>query len=83
MRHARSDYDRIQDPTGAIPEDEPVFLLRAKDLASVSAVLAWADAAEEVGASPDMVKRAREWTAEMTRWRLANGAKIPDMPPDA
>lgn len=31
MRHARSDYSRIQDPSGLIPEDEPVFLLRAQD----------------------------------------------------
>lgn len=31
MKHARADYDRIQDPDGKIPEDEPVFLLRAQD----------------------------------------------------
>lgn len=31
MKHARADYDRIQDPAGLIPDDEPVFLLRAQD----------------------------------------------------
>lgn len=31
MKHARPDYDRIQDPAGLIPEDEPVFLFRAQD----------------------------------------------------
>jgi hypothetical protein len=31
MKHARDDYNRIQDPAGLIPEDEPVFLLRAQD----------------------------------------------------
>lgn len=31
MKHARADYDRIQDPSGKIPENEPVFLLRAQD----------------------------------------------------
>jgi len=31
MRHARVDYNRIQDPAGIIPEDEPVFLLRGQD----------------------------------------------------
>jgi hypothetical protein len=31
MRHARDDYNRIQDPAGLIPEDEPVFLLRGQD----------------------------------------------------
>lgn len=31
MKHARPDYDRIQDPAGLIPEDEPVMLFRAQD----------------------------------------------------
>jgi len=31
MKHARKDYDRIQDPAGLIPDDEPVFLFRAQD----------------------------------------------------
>lgn len=31
MIHAREDYNRIQDPKGLIPQDEPVFLLRGQD----------------------------------------------------
>jgi hypothetical protein len=31
MKHARPDYDRIQDPAGRIPADEPVLLFRAQD----------------------------------------------------
>ena len=31
MKHAREDYNRIQDPAGLIPADEPVFLLRGQD----------------------------------------------------
>ena len=31
MKHAREDYNRIQDPAGKIPENEPVFLLRGQD----------------------------------------------------
>jgi len=31
MKHAREDYNRIQDPENKIPEDEPVFLLRGQD----------------------------------------------------
>jgi hypothetical protein len=31
MKHARPDYNRIQDPAGLIPDDEPVFLFRAQD----------------------------------------------------
>ena len=32
MKHARSDYDRIQDPDGKIPANEPVFLIRGQDV---------------------------------------------------
>jgi len=31
MIHARADYNRIQDPAGLIPENEPVMLFRAQD----------------------------------------------------
>ena len=31
MKHAREDYNRIQDPAGLIPDDEPVMLFRAQD----------------------------------------------------
>lgn len=31
MLHARKDYMHIQDETGKVGENEPVFLLRAKD----------------------------------------------------
>lgn len=39
MRHARPDYDRIQDPAGKIPADEPVFLLRGQD--KWAAIVVW------------------------------------------
>ena len=46
MKHARPDYDRIQDPLpvseGGIPEDEPVFLLRAQDCIAARVVRIWA-----------------------------------------
>lgn len=42
MKHAREDYDRIQDPAGLIPVDEPVFLLRAQDPTAANAVRGWA-----------------------------------------
>lgn len=31
MIHARDDYNRIQDPAGRIPDNEPVMLFRAQD----------------------------------------------------
>lgn len=82
MKHARSDYDRIQDPDGKIGADEPVFLLRAQDICAPHAVKAWAAIAEENGASWAIVTRAREWAEEMKEWQRTPRSKIPDAPPE-
>jgi hypothetical protein len=43
MIHIRADYnDRIQDKDGLIPDYEPVFLIRAQDMAAYETVIAWA-----------------------------------------
>ena len=77
MRHAREDYDdRIIDTAGIIPPDEPVFLIRAQDLCGPHAVEAWANMAEQLGASPAMVQKARDHAGLMRRWRHR---KVPDM----
>lgn len=80
MRHARPDYDRIQDPAGLIPIDEPVFLIRGKDLAAPVAVRAWADEAERIGASADIVRAARAMADFMHSYQCNVEAKVPDMP---
>lgn len=41
MIHARNDYQRIQDPETKIPQDEPVFLLRAQDITSGPTLRHW------------------------------------------
>ena len=41
MKHARDDYNRIQDPAGLIPADEPVFLLRGQDKLAIKAMEAY------------------------------------------
>jgi hypothetical protein len=80
MKHARPDYDRIQDPAGVIPEDEPVFLLRAQDVLAPAVVRAWADSAEANGAEGHMVAAARHHARQMERWQGQHGFKVPDMP---
>lgn len=77
MLHAREDYNRIQDPEDLIPEDEPVFLLRAQDDIAARVVRYWADQAEEAGANPDIVARARAHAEKMEAWQTK---KVPDMP---
>ena len=83
MRHARADYNRIQDPENLIGEDEPVFLMRAHDLAAPDAVRAWAEIAAEVGSQPEVVERAYAWADVMEEWQADNDTKAADMPEDA
>jgi len=80
MKHARKDYDRFQDPEGKIPEDEPVFLLRAQDAVAPGVVEAWALAAHSVGADENIVQHAYEHAQLMRKWQAEHGSKVPDMP---
>lgn len=77
MKHARTDYNRIQDPLGLIEQDEPVFLIRAKDAVSGDAVRAWADLHDANGGDPAMSKAAREHAARMDAWRPKQKADAP------
>jgi len=79
MKHAREDYNRIQDPDGLIPEDEPVFLIRGQDRAAPGTVEAWAMLAELMGASPVIVKAARKQAWLMRDYQSSVKNKIPDM----
>jgi hypothetical protein len=80
MLHARPDYQHIQDPSGKIPEDEPVFLLRAQDKLAPYAIELWAEAAETEGADPWIVQVALRHAALMREWQKEHGSKVPDMP---
>ena len=80
MKHARSDYKQIQDPSGKIPKDEPVFLLRAQDSLAPDVVDIWADKLEILGGDPKMIKLAREQAKAMRKWQCDYGSKIPNLP---
>lgn len=79
MKHAREDYNRIQDPEGKIGEDEPVFLVRAKDMLAPIAVRAWAQACRNEG-NKVMGDIASEWANKMEDWQNLHGCKRPDLP---
>lgn len=94
MKHARTDYNRIQDPIpeelGGIPVQEPVFLLRGKDKFAPMALLAYADLVEAEGNHDALlVHNTRQQAMEMSRWqkrligtRTCDDAGLqPDMPP--
>lgn len=76
MRHARSDYNRFQDPEGKIPADEPVFILRGQDKYAADTVDFYADTVEKNGGSKDIVNAARSMAQWMSDWPKH---KEPDM----
>lgn len=75
MKHARSDYDRIQDPAGKIPADEPVFLLRAQDVTAAAVVRYWIELNETLGGDPALINMCRTHAALMQAW---NKRKLAD-----
>lgn len=79
MIHARDDYNRIQDPEGKIPDNEPVFLIRGQDVVGPEVVEFWAAKALQVGADIRMVDAARQQASRMRQWQAENSAKIPDL----
>jgi len=83
MIHARDDYNRIQDPDNLIPEDEPVFLIRAKDILGPSAVQAWVNLARACRVDGAMVEAAEKQAQRMRDYQKQNGSQIPDMPKGA
>lgn len=82
MKHARSDYDRIQDPAGLIPGSEPVFLLRGQDVAAPETVRTWARLHTAHGGDPRMAHMANEHAAKMEIWQKTRKPKVADLPPE-
>lgn len=80
MKHAREDYNRIQDPENIIPENEPVFLLRGKDVAAPAAIEEWVRTARRYGANKNILQAALDQAEKMRVWQIEQGGKIPDMP---
>ena len=77
MQHSRPDYNRIQDPAGLIPDDEPVFFLRAQDQVAAATVRYWARMAKDQGADPRMIQNAFHQADRMEAWAKK---KLPDLP---
>jgi hypothetical protein len=78
MKHARASYQHLQDPSGKIPKDEPVFLLRAQDPTAAEVVRFWARLNAERGCSPAMVQLADQQAERMDAWSVKKS--VSDMP---
>lgn len=64
-----------------IPDDEPVFLIRAQDVVGPAVVNEWARLAEINGADPALCERVRQFAHEMKAYADEHGKKTPDTPP--
>ena len=80
MKHARPDYDRIQDPLDKIPIDEPVFLIRGQDKAGPLTLRCWAMFAAGLGADDAICDMVRAHADEMAKWQREHISKVPDLP---
>lgn len=80
MFHIRPDYNRIQDPDGKIPDDEPVFLIRGQDKVAAKVLNYYAMCAAEEGASLELVNMVNEQAKNMREWNEKIRCKTPDLP---
>jgi hypothetical protein len=59
-------------------DNEPIFVLRAKDKLAPNVVRRWAAEAGINGASQEKVEEAFELATKMEVWASQNGSKLPD-----
>lgn len=79
MKHARQDYnDRVQDSAGLIPDNEPVFLLRAQDNTSLACLLHWLELNRDGDAEATRLVTAH--AGLFRQWGQDNKTKAPDTP---
>lgn len=92
MKHARKDYDRIQDPLNLIPVSEPVFLLRGQDVCAVDMLAHYCNLLQKKGVIPEQTFSAAQHPLvtsiqnhiELVRqWQRNVALKNPDMLNDA
>lgn len=81
MKHGREDYEGIQDPSGKIKKDEPVFLLRGQDACAPIAIEMWIASAKQYKVDPLTIKSAQEQADRMREYQKKH-FKIPDVPVD-
>ena len=91
MLHARSDYNRIQDPavqdcgllsegSSPIAADEPVFLVRASDQAFSDTLVAWMKSHIDAGGDPALSTAVAAHLGKAIAWQDKNRRKIADAP---
>ena len=80
MKHAREDYNRIQDPENKIPKDEPVCLFRGQDVFITKVLAYYISLVAESGGDQKIIESLSNHIKEIIKWQGSNFAKLPDMP---
>jgi hypothetical protein len=68
MLHARKDYQDLDELDKNIPAKEPVFLVRAQDMAGAATVRAWATFNAQLNGSAELTKAALQHACKMDAW---------------
>jgi len=61
-----------------IPDDEPIFVLRARDPVAPTIVRMWSMVAALMGVPAVKTTEARNFAYHMEEWQEKNGSKMPD-----
>jgi hypothetical protein len=78
MKFTREDYNkRIIDTAGKIPQDEPVFLLRAQDVHAPATLRYYATLLEEAG-DIEMAEELKVHARSMLVWQKSVRVHNPD-----
>lgn len=75
---AENKYGRVTVERGHIPEDEPVFVLRAQDVLSTHAIEAYYKACVGSGLPESHTEAVRAAHNDFVEWQDHNPIKIPD-----
>ena len=81
MKHARDDYNRIQDPAGLIPADEPVFLLRAQDKHFIAMLMYYKQLVYAARGDGKIIDAVDKHLAAAKAWPVKKAPDMPDSSP--
>lgn len=59
-------------------DDEPIFVLRARDDSAPAMVREWARRQEKLGSKSSKIDQARAVANAMETWQISNGSKLAD-----
>ena len=82
MIHSRDDYKDVQDPSGKIPEDEPVFLIRGHDILAPIILTLYVELHKLMGSEDHSIREGiHKHIALMRSWQInKHKSKLADVP---